>query len=208
MTRTRGLQRRVAAISLGALLSVLAACGDDGGQPGTQPAGGAAGGSGGPGSAATGEIEPCELLDVGDIEAEFGDVGPIGEGFEDLDACAWHVNEVINDPAGDGGTVYLRHDALGARVYDTPEDLFDATRETDESIDLWDDGVVDVSGVGDAAYYASSEEMEVVGTTQSHGLLVVLANGVVFSASAVFLPGIEGTQERLVAIAQVVIDRL
>lgn len=206
VTRTTG-SRRGAALCLGVLLSVLVACGDNDGSTGTTEAG-AAGDDGASGGADSGEIDPCALLDETDIEAEFGDIGPIGEGFQDLDACAWHVNEVIDDPAGDGGTVDLRHNDLATEIYDTPEENFQASRDNDEGSDLWDDGVVDVSGVGDAAYYASAEKQEVVGTTQSHGILVVLSDGVVFSVSAVFLPAIEGTQDRLAALAQVVIDRL
>lgn len=208
MTRTTGTSRAAAAF-LCALLGVLVACGDGGAKSsGAAETGGATEDGIESADADPGEIDPCELLEEADVEAEFGDAGPIGEGFNDLDACAWHVNELITDPAGDGGTVYLTHDSLAAQTYGTPEEHFKASRENDEGSDLWDDGLVDVSGVGDAAYYASSEEMEVAGTTQSHGVLVVRSDGVVFSLSAVFIPAIERTQERLAALAQVVIDRL
>ena len=157
-------------------------------------------------------INFCELITSEDIGEEFGDVGPIGDGRHDFNEsdCAWDVNEVIDDPAGDGGTVKIQHDnsietAISGSDEDTAQRTFDDIRAGESDSDLWDAPPVDVEGIGDAAYYVASSRDTGVGQ-QSHAVLMVLDGDVVFSVSAVFIPAIDDNQSRLEGVAGVVAE--
>lgn len=107
-----GARSRRAAVGLvalvaGATLGLVACGGDDEGSDGAGGLGpggdGGDAGGGLPGSGSGGgDVDVCGLLEVAEIEAQFGDIGPVSEGSpEDMGAvtgCSWDVG----DPMGTG----------------------------------------------------------------------------------------------------------
>lgn len=129
MTRVRtarpagpGLVVRVG-VAPALVLALLAACGDDGGGDGSGGGDGVLGTDGpdevadapaigGPGAG----FDPCGLLEVAEIEAQWPDLGPVGAGNPVGSFCTWPLDEVTAGPAVTVGVLghQLDHDAAGS----------------------------------------------------------------------------------------------
>lgn len=92
--------------------------------------------SGGEESDASDDVDVCSLLELADVEAEFGDRGEVTEGFS---ACDWQVGEF-----GLSGTGNIN--VTGLTTFGAIEDDYDIA---------WDvsDNPVAVEGVGDEAFF-------------------------------------------------------
>lgn len=185
---TRATSGLVAMLLVGAM-----ACGDNGdsdaGSPGSSDQDDASdvGDFGGPGdeaSEAGDDIDPCSLLEVSDIEAQFGEFGTFAEGESLGPTCTW-------DLAGaDFSTDSMNVSARTALGNGPIENEFDDLRENYDG--------VDIDGVGDAAFMSPS----------SNGLSFLSGDYIVSINIIIEDSDIEGEQEKLEALAQLIIDRL
>lgn len=182
------------------LLLVAAGCGGDGnkdvglgGGPGREsaaPVGDvtAAGGNGG--------IDPCSLLDAAEVQAQFGERGAVADGQSDFASCVWDVGDQTQEGSGD---VYVTgYPPAGG----SGEEQFASVREMT-------DNPVGVEGLGDEAFLQITplEEsplgvLETTIVTVRHGDLV-LDVGANFGP-----PSIPDAQDKLVALAELVLQRL
>lgn len=190
-----GIRIRTAVGALAAVAVLgLAACGgggggsDGGGGSGEASggadagAGAAASGGGGGGGGATGkgdEVDVCRLLEVSEIDAQFGQAGAVSEGAPGelgvTALCRWQVGDPVS-PEG-GGTV-----TLGA-----------STERDDIFYSVTGDPV---AGLGDEAVLATESELHI----RSGEQFLVLMAGI--------YPEVPGTRDKLVTLAHLVVDRL
>lgn len=188
--RTRATSGLVAMLLVGAM-----ACGDDGdtdvGSPGSSGQDDASevgdfGDPGGEASESEDDIDPCSLLEVSDIEAQFGELGTFAEGESLGPTCTWDL--ATRDDFSTDGMDLSVSTALSNRPIEAE---FDDLRETSED-------PVDIAGVGDDAFMASlGNSLRVLSGDHIMALNIVIEDS-----------DIEGEQEKLEALAQLVIDRL
>lgn len=177
----------VAGLVVLSLLGVAGCSGDDG--DASTGSGGVAnqddgGDSNGAGSADTAEGNVCSLLEVSEIEAEFGDRGVVGAGEENTEiACNWEVGDLSEPNSGSGNVGVMR-----ARYAGTVESALAESRAIA-------DNPIDIEGLGDEAY------MDVA-------TLYVRSGEALIAISAFFSPSVDGLQEKLVTLAQHVLTRL
>jgi hypothetical protein len=160
------------------LLVGAAACGDDddlGGTTGVDPAGDAGGANGG-GSGG----DACSLLEVSEIEAEFGDHGAVADGELLGFSCSWEVGD-IDDP-GSGIVVVTK-----ARGAGSPEQSLAEIRGMESN-------PVEVDGVGDEACLCS-------------GGLWFRSGAITLSVTA-FFSSEDADKAKLVTLAQHMLDRV
>lgn len=190
-----GIRIRTAVGALAAVAVLgLAACGggggrSDGGGGSGEARGGAdagagdaasGGGGGGGGAAGKGdEVDVCRLLEVSEIDAQFGQAGAVSEGAPGelgvTALCRWQVGDPVS-PEG-GGTV-----TLGA-----------STERDDIFYSVTGDPV---AGLGDEAVLATESELHI----RSGEQFLVLMAGI--------YPEVPGTRDKLVTLAHLVVDRL
>lgn len=190
-----GIRIRTAVGALAAVAVLgLAACGgggggSDGGGGSGEARGGAdagagdaasGGGGGGGGAAGKGaEVDVCRLLEVSEIDAQFGQAGAVSEGAPGelgvTALCRWQVGDPVS-PEG-GGTV-----TLGA-----------STERDDIFYGVTGDPV---AGLGDEAVLATESELHI----RSGEQFLVLMAGI--------YPEVPGTRDKLVTLARLVVDRL
>lgn len=189
-----GIRIRTAVGALAAVAVLgLAACGggsgrsDGGGGSGEARGGADAGagaaasdGGGGGGAAGKGdEVDVCRLLEVSEIDAQFGQAGAVSEGAPGelgvTALCRWQVGDPVS-PEG-GGTV-----TLGA-----------STERDDIFYSVTGDPV---AGLGDEAVLATESELHI----RSGEQFLVLMAGI--------YPEVPGTRDKLVTLAHLVVDRL
>lgn len=190
-----GIRIRTAVGALAAVAVLgLAACGggggrSDGGGGSGEARGGAdagagdaasGGGGGGGGAAGKGdEVDVCRLLEVSEIDAQFGQAGAVSEGAPGelgvTALCRWQVGDPVS-PEG-GGTV-----TLGA-----------STERDDIFYSVTGDPV---AGLGDEAVLATESELHI----RSGEQFLVLMAGI--------YPEVPGTRDKLVTLARLVVDRL
>ena len=186
-TRVRpGLAVLTVAVLLGA-----AACGDDDGASGAVGAGDADDEAGAPsGGAGTGDgDDPCDLLGVDELVAQFGAQGAAHEGQsqqgqspEGLDAvsCIWEIGDTSDGVARVNLSIMVDPNESGAQFLATRRD---ASEDPIEAPSLGEGAFVDFNGV----YF--------------------LADDVAVQLSAL-LPDLDGLQDKLVALAELVQGRL
>lgn len=169
-----GYRVRVGLVTL-LLLVGAAACGDDddslGGTSGAGPIGGQ-------GDADTG-ADACSLLEVSEIEAEFGDNGAVADGELLGFSCSWEV----------GGTGGARSGVVvvtKARGAGSPEQSLAEIRDLDSS-------PVEVAGVGDEACLCS-------------GGLWFRSGDITFSVSAFFGQDVLDKEAKLTTLAHHMLD--
>ncbi len=185
------IQRRhvlgLVAVLLAALL-LLAACGndDDSGSNGGGDTSGDTNEQASDGTTGGGadDVELCSLLEPGEIEALFG--GTVSDGTEELGQCTWEVGEDQSQP--DTGTVHVSV-VTAVPTVSAEEQFADLEASSQDS--------VEVSGVGDAAYYEPSV-----------GVLNVRSGDTIFWVQAVFIPEPDDMQSNLEDLAADVVDRL
>jgi len=198
------------------LLLGAAACGDSGDGGGEDATGGAEGipglngaGSGGGDGSDTGagmgeDLDPCALLDAGDVEEEFGERGSVADGQPDLYSCVWEVGD---QTASASGTVSVSDYTSPCCALDqTPTESAEATFQGHRDLA---DNPVDVEGVGDGAFFEQIplDNGSVVALEQS--FLTFRTGELVLSLQAAFgETPVEGVQGRLVALADRVVDRV
>lgn len=199
-----GRRRTTTRAVLAALLLLgAAACGDDeDGAGGTGPGGIGSGTQDGAGAEAGGDaagtgaeidfgVDACTLLQATEIEAQFAEVGPVGEGVpSDLGSffCRWEAEE-------NGAT---QADMLPPEVWVKVEPLYEGTSVAGALGDP-----IPVEGLGDEAYYdANTAEASLhVGAGEW-----VVALGAV--PRAVHIDTGTGMQNRLAALAELILGRL
>jgi len=173
-----------------ATMLVLTGCGDDDdGGAAEAPAGEAAEEADDNGSApaeADSELDLCSLLEVAEIEAEFGTQGPVLEGQEELSQCTWEVGEDQSELGT--GTVHVFVQEIPEAV--SAEDTFAEQRASYAD-------AVEIDGLGDAAYY------EAAGTSVN-----VRSGDRIWFVQAAFLPEVPDTQAKLENLAAAVEGRL
>lgn len=191
-----GRTARAGVVTLLLLVGAVAACGGDGGSgdgdgTGLGPSGGdkgdangeAGGGDGGSGDGDGGdsaEGDPCSLLEVSEIETEFGDRGAVADGERLGFSCAWQVGD-ISDPSS--GIVVITR----ARGAGSPEQSMAEIRDLESN-------PVDVEGVGDEACLCS-------------GGLWFRSGAITFSVTASFGDDVPDVEEKLTTLAQHMLDR-
>jgi len=138
---------------------------------------------GGEGEGSDGDV--CSLLETSEVEAEFGQRGPVADGVISLANCMWEVGE---DQTGDdsGFVSLLRANPVG------PMD--EAMVNT---MALAEDPVA-VDGVGDEAHY-----------DLNGGLctLYVRSGELLFTLSSYFNTPVDGVQQKLATLAEQAISR-
>jgi hypothetical protein len=196
-TRIRG------GVGLMALLLMAAACGGDGendvglggalGQGSTVPTGAPTGAGGGDGGD---DVDPCSLLDVADVESQFGERGTVADGQVDFSSCIWEVGDQAQE---ESGNVYVTD---YPPVGQPGEQQFATLREMTDS-------AVDVEGLGDEAFFQLSPlEESPLGLLET-GIVTVRQGDLVLDIGANFgPPSIADTQDRLMALAERVLERL
>ena len=134
------------------------------------------------------EIDLCSLLEVSEIEAEFGQQGTVLDGEEELDQCTWEVGE---DQSQQGtGTVSVYVQSLIPPGQSTEEFYADQLASAPEA--------VEVPGVADEAFY-QPPPVTVLNARQGDTF---------FFVQAAFIPEVEGSQEKLENLATLVAGRL
>lgn len=164
------------------LLVGAAACGDDddGGGPGAiggsdaEGSGGANDGGGGGGG------DVCSLLEVAEIEAEFGDHGTVADGEPLGISCSWEIGDMSEPGSGVVGIT-------SARGAGSPEQSMAEIR--DLSLDP-----IEVEGIGDEAFLDS-------------GILWFRSGDRTFSVSAFFSADIPNVEDKLTPLARHILDR-
>jgi hypothetical protein len=171
-----------------ALLLGAAACGDDDGGGSVGPSGPAdqdgATSEGGGGTDIFGD--PCSVLEVSEIEQLFGDRGAVADGDPLGANCSWQVGS-----GSDAGFVGMG--VVPARPDQSTEDA--VTADGQLSVDLVEAAVSGVDA-GDALFDASS------------GFLWFRSGDLVIGMSGLFDPEVEGLQDKLVVLAEQVLQRL
>ncbi|HEY3142369.1 MAG TPA: hypothetical protein VGJ86_14620 [Acidimicrobiales bacterium] len=178
-----GLKARAGMVTL-LLLVGAAACGDDDadGTAGAGPANGPGGAK--PGNAGGGESsdgDACSLLEVQEIEAEFGDRGAVADGEVLGFSCSWEVGDVADE--GYGAVAVTS--ALGNP---SAEQALAEIHEISSN-------QVEVDGIGDQAFLGSDS-------------LWFRSGDQVLSVSGSFITEVDGMQEKLTSLAQHMLDRL
>jgi len=201
-----GIDRWVRAGVAVALLVGLAGCGDDdgGGEIGpgevTDKGDGSAGGDVGDGEVGGGPpADLCALLETSEVEAEFGERGAVGEGYAEFDSCVWDVGD--QSTAGTGNVTV---NGYGPAIGQTVEQQFAGYKDLA-------DNPVDIEGLGDEAYVEHDPEAfddRSLGVMFEHTFVYFRSGETFLSVSAFFGPGVEGVQDKLVTLAELVIDRL
>jgi hypothetical protein len=135
------------------------------------------------------DIDPCTLLEVEEIEAEFGDAGPVFDGQQEFDQCTWLVGEDQSEPGTGSVHVFVQYVDPSLPIGDAPEIFTEQQNMTADA--------VEVDGVGDAAYFSPS-----------FGSLDFLVGDRIFFVQAVFIPERADAQESLQALAQLVVERV
>lgn len=187
MTRREGRRLLTAMVAVAVML-LGAACSDE-----KKTAGGTGLGSGsdaaGEGTGDGGGDDPCVLLEMSEIEAAFGERGAVAEGEALGFSCTWDVGDV----GGDGGILGL----TSTRAVGSVE------QGLTEVLGHLDGQPVEVDGVGDEAYFTATGEgmfrASRIDFRTGPWLVVVDAH---------FSPEPAGTQDKLVTLAQHVVDRL
>lgn len=185
METPRGLLVLVLAVGLAA-----AGCGDDGDDEGDEP-------GGIPEDVEevediTGDapdVDPCSLLEVSEIDAEFGAQGTVLDGQDQGDQCLWEVGE--DQTALGTGTVSVFVQYVNPELpIDPIEDIF-----AGQQASYADSAPVD--GIGDEAYF------------EPNGATVNVRSGdLIWFVQAAFIPQVDGVQEKLEALAGLVAGRL
>ena len=201
-----GIERWVRAGTAAALLVGLAGCGDDDGGGeiglGEVTADGDRGADGDLGDSDAGGGPPpdlCALLETDEVEAEFGERGAVGEGYPELESCVWDVGD--QSIAGTGNVTV---NGYGPAIGQTVEQQFAGYK------DLADDAV-DIEGLGDEAYAEHDPEAfddRSLGVMFEHTFVYFRSGETFLSVSAFFGPGVDGVQDKLVTLAEHVIDRV
>jgi hypothetical protein len=162
------------------LLVGAAACGGDD-KDGTFGAGPAEGqGDPNAGSGGSPDGGPCDLLEVSEIEAAFGDHGAVADGKALGFSCSWDVGDV--EEPGSGIVVVTK-----ARGAGSPEQSLAEIRDMDSN-------PVEVEGVGDEACLCS-------------GGLWFRSGDITLSVTAFFSSG-ESDKAKLTTLAQHMLDRV
>lgn len=142
-------------------------------------------------------VDLCSLLETSEVETEFGERGVVVDGVEDFTHCTWDVGDQSQNNSGS-----LSVSDMGPAIGQTAEDYFAGFKE------LANDPV-DVDGVGDEAYYETDPDAYSSGdTTFEQSFLVFRTGDLVLSLDAFFGPAVAGTQEKLLELAEHVLDRL
>jgi hypothetical protein len=201
-----GIERWLRASVAAVLLVGLAGCGDDdgGGETGLGEVtgDGDSGAEGGLGDNEAGGGPPadlCALLETSEVEAEFGERGAVGEGYPEFDSCVWDVGD--QSIAGTGNVTV---GSYGPAIGQTVEQQFAGYQDLAEN-------PVDIEGLGDEAYAEHDPEafddrsLEVM---FEHTFVYFRSGETFLSVSAFFGPGVDGVQDKLVTLAEHVIDRL
>ena len=185
METPRGLLVLVLAVGL-----AVAGCGDDGDDEGDEP-------GGIPEDVEevediTGDapdVDPCSLLEVSEIDAEFGAQGTVLDGQDQGDQCLWEVGE--DQTALGTGTVSVFVQYVNPELpIDPIEDIF-----AGQQASYADSAPVD--GIGDEAYF------------EPNGATVNVRSGdLIWFVQAAFIPQVDGVQEKLEALAGLVAERL
>jgi hypothetical protein len=192
-----------------ALLVGLAGCGDDDG--GDLGVGGVTdqgssgqpndsdddGGLDAPGDGQT--LDLCSLLEVSEIEAEFGERGAVADGFDEFESCVWDVG--ARATAGSGSVTVSYYPPVPGQSI---EDNFAGYKELAEN-------PVDIDDLGDEAYYEHDAEAfddRSLGVMFEHTFVYFRSGDTFLSVSAFFGPGVDGVEDRLVALAEQVLSRL
>lgn len=135
------------------------------------------------------DIDPCTLLEVEEIEAEFGDAGPVLDGEEEIDQCTWLVGEDQSQPGT--GTVHVFVQYVDPSLpMDDAADIFAEQQSTTP-------GAVEVDGLGDAAYF----------TPNAASVDFLIGDRILF-VQAVFIPERPDVQESLETLAHLVAERV
>jgi len=179
-----------------ALLALgLGACGSDSGAGGSALGAGSRRRSSGPDAtaapvAATGRDDLCTLLEAAEIEAQFG--GPVTATIVDDIMCRWRIGtgEIVADATGD-----LLIGFSGARPGMPIEADFD-----EMVANLFPDSVA-VDGVGDDAVLDGDSDY-------APRTLTFRSDDSIVTVEARFFPPLPGTQEKLTALAQLLVGRL
>jgi len=135
------------------------------------------------------DVDPCSLLEVSEIEAEFGEQGTVLEGEESLDQCSWEVGEDQSQPGTGSVHVFVQFIDPDLPI-DPIEDMFAGQEESTPD-------AVAVEGIGDAAYYAPNS-----------GSVNVRSGDLIWFVQATFIPEPEGMQEKVESLAGIVEGRL
>ena len=135
------------------------------------------------------DVDPCSLLEVSEIEAEFGDAGEVFDGMDQGDQCLWEVGE--DQSALGTGTVSVFVQFINPDLPIEPiEDIFAAQQESYAD-------ATPVEGIGDEAYF------------EPNGATVNARSGdLIWFVQAAFIPQVDGVQEKLETLAGLVANRL
>lgn len=190
-------------VRAGVVVAVLAVAGCGGGDGGgVAGAGGATGPGGGSG---TGEadaggtdddgLDLCTLLETSEVEAEFGEVGPVAGGEPDFIHCVWEVGELYREGSG---TVSVTD--FGPPLGVTMEEHLATFRG-------FADNPVDIDGLGDGAFYDEEVPDQLDGGFEAASVTFRFGDRLL-QVRASFRPAPDGMEERLATLAEHVVDRL
>jgi len=135
------------------------------------------------------DIDPCTLLEVEEIEAEFGDAGPVTDGEPEFDQCNWLVGEDQSQLGTGSVHVFVQYVDPDLPVEDASE-IFAAQKDETDS-------AVEIDGLGDDAYF--HPDLTTVHFLMGDRMLFV---------QAVFIPERPDVQESLERLAHLVADRI
>jgi hypothetical protein len=144
-------------------------------------------------------LDLCTLLEESEVEAEFGERGRAAEGYEEFESCVWEVGD--QSVAGTGSVTVSEYPTIPGQSL---EDNFAGFEE------LADDPV-DIDGLGEEAYFehdATAFDDRSLGVVFEHTFVYFRTDSVFLSVSAFFGPGVDGVEDRLVVLAEHVLDRL
>jgi hypothetical protein len=135
------------------------------------------------------DVDPCSLLEVSEIDAEFGAQGTVLDGQDQGDQCLWEVGE--DQTALGTGTVSVFVQYVNPELPIAPiDDIF-----ADQQASYAESTPVD--GIGDEAYF------------EPNGATVNVRSGdLIWFVQAAFIPQVDGVQEKLEALAGLVAVRL
>lgn len=180
------------------LLVGAAACGGGDGDTDSSGGAGAAGLSEGAGDGGGGGIpdDPCSLLERSEIEQQYGADGPVSEGEQIGYYCSWNVGST-SDAMAPARAVMVG--VTGGPAGQSLEDFVTQESPSDFGIDVeLNPTEVEVSGIatGDALYDAGM------------GSLWVRSDDLIVFASDLLGSDDPASQDKLIALAELVIDRL
>jgi hypothetical protein len=193
---------RVLALSIVALLAIPG-CSDDSGEGGEESSTEDAQGDGADADTdATGDdegeggdvsVEPdidlCSLLEVSEIDAEFGEQGSVLDGVEELDQCSWDVGQDQSEPGTGSVHVFVQYVDPSLPIESAEERFAQQRAAYSEAVELED--------LGDEAYY------------EPNGPSVNVRSGaLIWFVQAPFIPEVPDTQQKLENLAALVEDRL